>query len=98
MLIILPHLRFMQADPWWSCAMAVNVFLVFFNNADPSLFQHYTWVYCIICFGGPMVPAVVLVSVRGDPKGPMIGDAAVSAVIPSPPTPFALSMIPFHTT
>ncbi|KAG5990325.1 hypothetical protein E4U43_004308 [Claviceps pusilla] len=68
---------FMQADPWWSCAMAVNVFLVFFNNADPSLFQHYTWVYCIICFGGPMVPAVVLVSVRGDPKGPMIGDAAL---------------------
>ncbi|KAG5970550.1 hypothetical protein E4U55_001629 [Claviceps digitariae] len=68
---------FMQADPWWSCAMAVNVFLVFFNNADPSLFQRYTWVYCIICFGGPMVPAVVLVSVRGDPKGPMIGDAAL---------------------
>ncbi|KAG5912760.1 hypothetical protein E4U42_001903 [Claviceps africana] len=68
---------FMQADPWWSCAMAVNVFLVFFNNTDPSLFQRYTWVYCIICFGGPMVPAVVLVSVRGDPKGPMIGDAAL---------------------
>ncbi|KAG6006999.1 hypothetical protein E4U21_006519 [Claviceps maximensis] len=68
---------FMQADPWWSCAMAVNVFLVFFNNADPSLFQRYTWVYCIICFGGPLLPAIVLLSVRGDPKGPMIGDAAL---------------------
>ncbi|QPH18006.1 hypothetical protein C2857_002957 [Epichloe festucae Fl1] len=67
---------FMQADPWWSCAMAVNVFLVFFNNADPSLFRKYTWVYCIICFGGPMVPAVVLVALQGDPKGPVIGDAA----------------------
>lgn len=62
--------------------MAVNVFLVFFTNADPALFQRYTWVYWIICFGGPMVPAIVLVSVRGDPKGPMIGDAAVSAIFP----------------
>ncbi|KAG6030216.1 hypothetical protein E4U41_000157 [Claviceps citrina] len=68
---------FMQADPWWSCAMAVNVFLVFFNNADPAVFQRYRWVYCVICFGGPLVPAIVLVSLRGDPKGPMIGDAAL---------------------
>ena len=70
----------MQADPWWSCAMAVNVFLVFFNNADPAMFRQYTWIYCIICFGGPMIPAVVLVSIRGDTRGNVFGDAAVSGI------------------
>ncbi|GAO13190.1 hypothetical protein UVI_02025420 [Ustilaginoidea virens] len=63
--------RFMQADPWWSCAMAVNVFLVFFNNANPATFRKYTWIYCVICYGGPMIPSVVLISIRGDPKGPV---------------------------
>ncbi|KAK2612728.1 hypothetical protein QQS21_001179 [Conoideocrella luteorostrata] len=66
---------FIQADPWWSCAMAINVFLVFFNNANPATFQKYTWVYCIVCFGGPMIPAVVLVSIKDDAKGPVIADA-----------------------
>lgn len=69
--------RFMQSDPWWSLAMAINVFLVFFCNADPRMFRKYAWLYCIICFGGPMIPAIVLISIRNSPKGLMYGDAAV---------------------
>ncbi|KAK5988178.1 hypothetical protein PT974_12318 [Cladobotryum mycophilum] len=68
---------FMQSDPWWSFAMAVNVFLVFFCNADPTSFRKYIWVYCLICFGGPMIPAIVLVSIRDDPRGPIFGNAAL---------------------
>ncbi|KHN98964.1 G-protein coupled receptor [Metarhizium album ARSEF 1941] len=68
---------FMQADPWWSFAMALNVFLVFFNNASPKNFQKYTWAYCVVCFGGPMLPAVVLVSIRDQERGPIFGDAAL---------------------
>jgi hypothetical protein len=68
----------MQADPWWSCAMAVNVFLVFFNNADPQKFRQYKWVYCVVCFGGPMMLAVILVSIRNEKRGLGYGDAAVS--------------------
>lgn len=67
----------MQADPWWSFAMAVNVFLVFFNNADPAMFRKFTWVYVVICFGGPMLPAIILLSIRDDKRGPVYGDAAV---------------------
>ena len=74
----MPAHRFMQSDPWWSFAMAVNVYLVFFHNADPALFRKYLWVYCLVCFGGPMLPAVILISIRGDPRGPVYGDAAVS--------------------
>ncbi|KAI1065395.1 hypothetical protein LB507_001104 [Fusarium sp. FIESC RH6] len=68
---------FMQSDPWWSLAMAINVFLVFFCNADPRMFRKYAWFYCIICFGGPMIPAIVLISIRNSPKGLMYGDAAL---------------------
>lgn len=69
--------RFMQSDPWWSFAMAFNVFLVFFFNANPATFRKRIWIYCIICFGGPLVPAVVLVSIHDDAKGPVFGNAAV---------------------
>jgi hypothetical protein len=68
----------MQSDPWWSLAMAINVFLVFFCNADPRMFRKYAWLYCIICFGGPLIPAIVLISIRNSPRGLMFGDATVS--------------------
>ncbi|KXH63938.1 G-protein coupled receptor [Colletotrichum salicis] len=70
--------RFMQSDPWWSFAMAVNVYLVFFAGANPSSFRRYIWVYCAICFGFPMIPAVVCLLVR--PRGPddlIYGDATI---------------------
>ncbi|RFU78502.1 cyclic amp receptor a [Trichoderma arundinaceum] len=69
--------RFMQSDPWWSFAMAFNVFLVFFNNANPATFRKRIWIYCIVCFGGPLLPAVVLVSIHDDAKGPVFGNAAL---------------------
>lgn len=69
--------RFMQSDPWWSLAMAINVFLVFFCNADPRMFRKYAWLYCMICFGGPLIPAVVLISIRNSPEGLIFGDATV---------------------
>lgn len=68
----------MQSDPWWSCAMAVNVFLVFFLNANPESFKKYVWAYCLVCFGGPMSTAVVLIAIRDDVRGPLFGNAAVS--------------------
>jgi len=67
--------RFMQSDPWWSFAMAVNVYLVFFFNASPSTFRRYLWIYAIVCFGLPMVPAIVcLVADNGES---IYGDATV---------------------
>ncbi|KAF5000596.1 hypothetical protein FGRMN_1628 [Fusarium graminum] len=68
---------FMQSDPWWSLAMAINVFLVFFCNADPRMFRKYAWLYCVICFGGPLIPAIVLISIRDAPEGLVFGDATL---------------------
>ncbi|KAH7176069.1 G-protein coupled receptor [Dactylonectria macrodidyma] len=61
---------FMQSDPWWSLAMAINVFLVIFHGASPASFRHYLWLYCLICFGGPLIPAIVLLLAR--PNGQAI--------------------------
>ncbi|KAM3457170.1 hypothetical protein MY3296_001222, partial [Beauveria thailandica] len=69
---------FMQADPWWSCAMACNVFLVFFCNVDPAMFTRYIWAYCVVCFGGPLIPAITLISIKDRSRGPVFGDATVS--------------------
>ncbi len=68
----------MQSDPWWSFAMAVNVFMVFFFAANPTTFRRYLWVYCVVCYGAPMVPAIVCLCIRNDPKGPIYGNATVS--------------------
>ncbi|KAM0326305.1 hypothetical protein ACHAQA_006903 [Verticillium albo-atrum] len=57
---------FMQSDPWWSLAMAVNVYLVFFFGASPASFRRYLWLYCIICFGGPFIPAILWCWINGD--------------------------------
>lgn len=73
----------MQSDPWWSLAMAINVYMVFFLAANPTSFRQYLWVYCLICFGAPAVPALILLTIRNDPRGPVYGNATVSA----PPRP-----------
>lgn len=67
----------MQSDPWWSLAMAINVLLVFYFRASPNSFQRWWWLYCIICYGGPMMIALILLVVKDIGKGPVYGDATV---------------------
>ncbi|KAF6838398.1 g-protein coupled receptor [Colletotrichum plurivorum] len=69
---------FMQSDPWWSFAMAINVFLVFFAGANPSSFRQYLWLYCLVCFGGPLIPALCCLFVKPDgPDDHIYGDATL---------------------
>ncbi|CAI4216097.1 unnamed protein product [Parascedosporium putredinis] len=67
----------MQSDPWWSFAMAVNVYLVFFYGANPASFRKYVWVYCLICFGIPFIPALVCLLYKEEHRGPVYGDATL---------------------
>ncbi|KPM40042.1 hypothetical protein AK830_g6518 [Neonectria ditissima] len=66
---------FMQSDPWWSLAMAFNVFLVFFFRTSPDAFRKWWWLYCLICYGGPFVISLSLVLVRTSGRGPVFGQA-----------------------
>jgi hypothetical protein len=72
--------RFMQSDPWWSLAMAVNVFLVFFFRASPDSFQKWWWLYCVICYGGPFVIALALLLVRHPDRKLIYGEATVRSL------------------
>lgn len=67
----------MQSDPWWSLAMAINVFLVFYFRLSPDAFKRWWWLYCIICYGGPFVIALSLLLVRRPGRGPVYGEAEV---------------------
>jgi hypothetical protein len=67
----------MQSDPWWSFAMAVNVFLVFFFGANPSSFRKHLWIYCVICFGAPFIPALALLLIKDESGARIYGDATL---------------------
>ena len=58
--------------------MAVNVFLVFFFGANPSSFRKHLWIYCLVCFGAPGIPAVACLLIQNDQRGRVYGDATVS--------------------
>lgn len=73
--------RFMQSDPWWSFAMAINVYMVFFMSFNPATFRQYLWLYCVICFGLPAIPSFVFLFLREE-RGLVYGDAAVSNTVP----------------
>ncbi|CAM1511649.1 Fc.00g091620.m01.CDS01 [Cosmosporella sp. VM-42] len=68
---------FMQSDPWWSLAMAFNVFLVFFFRTSPDSFRKWWWVYCLICYGGPFIIALTLLLIRDPVRGPVYGEATI---------------------
>jgi hypothetical protein len=58
--------------------MAINVLMVFFMGASPSTFKRWGWVYCIICYGGPLIIATVCLQLRDPNKGLVYGSAGVS--------------------
>ncbi|KAI1376422.1 hypothetical protein F4677DRAFT_91535 [Hypoxylon crocopeplum] len=68
---------FMQSDPWWSFAMAVNVYMVFFFSANPNSFLQYWWAYFLVCYGIPLIPSMWLLIVRGGDGQNVYGDATI---------------------
>ncbi|KAK3989912.1 putative G-protein coupled receptor [Cladorrhinum sp. PSN332] len=67
---------FMQSDPWWSFAMAINVYLVFFMAYNPNNFHKHLWAYCLLCFGVPAIPAFVCLFYAPDGL-PIYGNATL---------------------
>ncbi|KAB5540272.1 hypothetical protein GE09DRAFT_969888 [Coniochaeta sp. 2T2.1] len=68
---------FIQSDPWWSLAMAVNVVMVFFMNGNPHSIKKWGWLYCLVCYGGPLLVALVCLRLRAPDKGPVYGSAGL---------------------
>jgi hypothetical protein len=68
----------MQSDPMWSCAMAINVYLVFFRRYDASRLKRLYWVYGLVCYGVPFIPAMFCLFYKTKAKGELYGNATVS--------------------
>jgi hypothetical protein len=75
--MVLMNFRFMQSDPWWSFAMAINVYMVFFFSANPKSFLGYWWAYFIVCYGIPLVPSLSLLLVKSENTRGVYGNATV---------------------
>ena len=69
--------RFMQADPFWACAGAVNVMLVFFFRFKEEQLRRLNVYHWIICYGFPGVPAIFGLIYRKNGEH-MYGNATVS--------------------
>ncbi|KAK4226825.1 putative G-protein coupled receptor [Podospora fimiseda] len=67
---------FMQSDPWWSFAMAINVYMVFFMAYNPNNFHKHLWAYCLLCFGVPAIPAFICLFYAPDGQ-PIYGNATL---------------------
>ena len=62
--------------------MAINVILVFFYGASPHTIKKWGWLYCLICYGGPFVIALVCLFIRAPGKTVVYGSAGVSLIAP----------------
>ncbi|KAK0717840.1 hypothetical protein B0T26DRAFT_596621, partial [Lasiosphaeria miniovina] len=64
---------FVQSDPWWSLAMAVNVTLVLYRGANTHTVMRWGWLYCAVCYGGPFMAALVCLMLRDADKTAVYG-------------------------
>lgn len=77
----------MQSDPMWSLAMAVNVYLVFFRRYDAHRLRKLYWVYALLCYGIPFIPAMVCLLLKVNGKKQIYGNATVSLGLNYPTVP-----------
>ncbi|KAH8882993.1 hypothetical protein GQ53DRAFT_831180 [Thozetella sp. PMI_491] len=68
---------FIQSDPWWALAMAINVLLIFFTKTKPATIKKRGWLYCLLCYGGPFVIALICLQLRDPNKTPVYGNAGL---------------------
>ncbi|KAK0620708.1 hypothetical protein B0T14DRAFT_431285 [Immersiella caudata] len=66
---------FTQSDAWWCLAMAINILLVYFHDADLHSLRKWGWLYCLTCFGGPFGIALMCLLVTESGKSRVFGNA-----------------------
>lgn len=69
--------RFIQSDPWWSLAMAINCVKIFFFNGNSQSIKKWGWLYCLICYGGPCIIAFSVLSLKDPDKTKVYGNAGL---------------------
>lgn len=68
-------LRFLAADALWTLAMAVNVYLTFYQRYDAQKLRNMEIYYFLTCYGAPFVVALTYVFISTPERGRMYGNA-----------------------
>ncbi len=68
----------MPADALWTLAMACNVYLAFFRKYNSRDLRSLEWIYIVLCYGIPFVPALVYCFINTLERGKIYGSAVVS--------------------
>ncbi|KAF4633535.1 hypothetical protein G7Y89_g4584 [Cudoniella acicularis] len=68
---------FLPADSFWTLAMACNVYLAFYRSYTGAQLRRLEGLYFFLCYGIPMIPAIVFRVVSTPSKGPMYGNATL---------------------
>lgn len=69
--------RFIPADALWNLAMATNVYLSIFKKYNAIDLRKLEWRYLALCYGIPLIPAIIYLPLEVKGKGRMYGPATV---------------------
>ena len=67
----------MQSDPLWSLMLAINVYLCIFWHYDTARLKKLYWVYALVAYGLPLIPAIFCLVYQHKGLGRMYGNAQV---------------------
>lgn len=67
----------MPADAYWTLAMAVNVYLTFYYKFDAIALRRMEILYIILCYGVPMMPALVFIFLKDSSGTRVYGNAVL---------------------
>lgn len=68
---------FIPADALWNLAMATNVYLSIFKNYNATDLRKLEWRYLALCYGIPLIPAIIYLPLETKGKGRMYGPATI---------------------
>lgn len=68
---------FIPADALWNLAMATNVYLSIFKKYNAIDLRKLEWRYLALCYGIPLIPAVIYLPLEVKGKGRMYGPATI---------------------
>lgn len=67
----------MPSDPLWALCMAVNIYLAFYHHYSGKDLKRLEKWYFVVCYGLPLIPAVVLLCIKTEERGRIYGAAVV---------------------
>ena len=70
-------IRFVLSDALWNMSMAMNVYLTVFKNYNTDDLKRLEWIYLLVNYGLPFIPAFAYCFINIAGKGKIYGPAVL---------------------